>query len=303
MEKRPFGKTDMNVSVLGFGGAEIGSLDPRRSEDVHTVENLLHSALDAGLNVIDTAECYGNSEEWIGLVASKRRDDFYLFSKCGHASGLEGEDWDPVLLAESIDRSLKRLKTDYLDLIQLHSCSEETLRQGEVIEVLKRAKEAGKVRYIGYSGENEAALYAIRTGAFDSLQTSVNLADQHGIDRILPEARDREMGVIAKRPIANVAWASGDKPPANEYATEYWRRLRELNYAFLEEHPQDAVATALRFTLSMNGVSTAIVGTRNPERWVQNARLLEKGELSPGIIREIRERWATVASNDWVGQI
>ncbi|WP_058302314.1 aldo/keto reductase [Gorillibacterium timonense] len=303
MEKRKFGKTDMNVSVLGFGGAEIRSLQPHDPEALKTMDRLLGSALDAGLNVMDTAECYGNSEELIGLAVAGRRKDYYLFTKCGHAAGMEYDDWDPLLLAESIDRSLKRLKTDYVDLIHLHSCSEEILKRGEVIEVLKRAKEAGKTRYIGYSGENEAALYAIRTGEFDSLQTSINLADQRGIDLVLPEARDREMGIIAKRPIANVAWASGSEPPQNEYATEYWRRLRKLDYGFLQEHPQDAVATALRFTLSMSGVCTAIVGTTNPDRWVQNAKLLEKGPLAPGIIRDIREKWASTAEEDWIGQI
>ncbi|WP_438434235.1 aldo/keto reductase [Gorillibacterium sp. sgz500922] len=303
MEKRKFGKTDMMVSVLGFGGAEIGSLQPGDPEAAKQVDRLLGSAIDAGLNVIDTAECYGNSEELIGQAVSGRRQDYYLFTKCGHAAGLPYEDWDPKLLAESIDRSLKRLKTDYVDLIHLHSCSEEVLKRGEVIEVLKRAKEAGKTRYIGYSGENEAALYAIRTGEFDSLQTSVNLADQRGIDLILPEAREREMGIVAKRPIANVAWASGAEPPKNEYATEYWKRLRKLDYGFLQEHPQDAVATALRFTLAMNGVCTAIVGTNNPDRWGQNASLLEKGPLAPGIIREIRERWANTAEDGWVGQV
>lgn len=302
MEKRRFGKTDMDVSVLGFGGSEIGSIDPKESGD-NTVDKLLGKALDAGLNVIDTAECYGNSEELIGNAVSHRRDDYYLFTKCGHASGFNLEDWDPKLLTLSIERSLKNLKTDYVDLLQLHSCSEELLRRGEVIEVLQKAKEAGKARYIGYSGENEAALYAVRTGVFDSLQTSINIADQRGIDAILPEARDKEMGIIAKRPIANVSWRTGETPPEEEYYREYWRRLRELDYSFLAGDLDDAVATALRFTLSIPGVNTAIVGTQNPDRWLQNARYLEKGALAAGIIREIREQWGKTATDEWVGQV
>ena len=109
----------MEVSVLGFGGSEIGyqQVAPER------VERLLGSALDAGLNVIDTAECYLESEELIGRAVSHRRGDYYLFTKCGHAAGFDLPDWDAHLLAESIDRSLQRLKTDYLALIQLHSCS------------------------------------------------------------------------------------------------------------------------------------------------------------------------------------
>ena len=184
METRKYGNTGMNVSTLGFGGAEIGK-DVSKTD----VATLLNSALDAGLNVIDTAECYGDSEELIGEVLSHRRDDYYLFTKCGHAAGIEGPDWDAKVLEQTIDRSLKRLKTDYVDVIHLHSCSEEVLRQGAVIEVLQRAKESGKTRFIGYSGDTTDALYAIQTGVFDSLETSLNIADQEAIDLTLPEAR------------------------------------------------------------------------------------------------------------------
>ncbi len=120
---------------------------------VTEVDRLLGQALDAGINVIDTAECYGQGEELIGQAVGHRRSEYYLFTKCGHASGFDLPDWSPRLLEQSIERSLQRLKTDHLDLIQLHSCSEDTLRQGEVIEVLQQARAAGKTRYIGYSGD------------------------------------------------------------------------------------------------------------------------------------------------------
>src|SRR3982074_3327268 len=117
MEKRQLGKTDMQVSVLGFGGAEIGF----EGATAETVARLLNSALDAGLNVIDTAECYEGSEELIGQAVGHRRKDFYLFTKCGHPRGIGSEDWSSSSLLESIERSLRRLRTDCLDLIQLHS--------------------------------------------------------------------------------------------------------------------------------------------------------------------------------------
>lgn len=294
MEKRKYGNTDMEVSILGFGGAEIGDSDEK------TVDSLLGQALDAGLNVIDTAECYGNSEELIGNVLSGRRNDYYLFTKCGHSAGLEFADWDPLLLEKSIDRSLKRLKTDYVDMIHLHSCREEVLRDGAVIEVLQRAKQAGKTRYIGYSGDRKDALYAVQTGIFDSLETSVNIADQEVIDLTLDEAIKRNMGVTAKRPIANAAWMF-ESMEETAYPFVYWNRLRDLNYGFLAD-PQTGVETALRFTLSTPGVHTAIVGTSNPDRWQQNAAYLEKGPLSQEQYKEIRRIWRDTAGTDWVGQ-
>ena len=286
MEKRVLGKTDMHVSVLGFGGSEIGY----GQAAVETVERLLGGALDAGLNVIDTAECYVTSEELIGRAVSGRRADYYLFTKCGHAAGIDLPDWDARLLEQSIERSLKRLRTDHLDLLQLHSCSEEVLRQGDVIEVLRRARDAGKTRYIGYSGDSRAALYAVECGAFDTLQTSVNIADQESLELTLPHARARGLGVIAKRPIANAVWKN-DARPGDPYVQPYWDRLQKLDYQFLRGDMAHAVSTALRFTLSVPGVQTAIVGTEKPERWRQNAAKLSAGALDDAEFEAIRARW------------
>lgn len=297
MERRQLGKTDMHVAVLGLGGGEIGA------ENIpdENVEKLLLSALDAGLNAIDTAECYGVSEERIGKFISHRRDEFCLFTKCGHSAGFDLPDWDPRLLEQSIDRSLQRLKTPYVDLIQLHSCSEELLRQGDVIEVLRRARDAGKTRYIGYSGDGHAALYAVTCGAFDTLQTSVNIADQEVIDLVVPAAIERGIGIIAKRPLANVAWTLTDEN-FHEYYRPYRDRLEKLDYDFLKDDPAQAVATALRFTLSVPGVATAIVGTAKPGRWQENAAHLAAGNLPPEQYEAVRARWKAVAGADWTGQ-
>ncbi|RYG23215.1 aldo/keto reductase [bacterium] len=286
MERRTFGKTGLEVSVLGFGGAEIGFENASDAD----VEKLLNAALDAGLNVIDTAECYADSEEKIGRAVSGRRNDFYLFTKCGHSSGLEGADWDPKMLAQSIDRSLQRLQTDTVDLIDLHTCDVDTLRKGDVIEVLRRAKEAGKTRYIGYSGDNEGLAYAVESGAFDAIQTSINVADQANLSTI-ELAAEKGLGTIAKRPIANAAWVK--EPAADAYGRPYWERLQELQYPGLD------VAMALRWTLAQP-VHTAIVGTKNPERWGQNAALLEGEPLPIEAVEAIVKRWKEVAPKDWV---
>ena len=300
MEKRQLGKTDMRISVLGFGGAEIGY----EKASTETVAELLNSALDAGLNVIDTAECYYGSEELIGNAASDRRDEFYLFTKCGHPHGMESAaNWSRDSILQSIERSLKRLKTDRLDIIQLHSCSESELRKGEVIAALQTARDKGYTRYIGYSGDSLAGHFAVESGAFDTLQTSISIADQETIDLTLPLAREKKMGVIAKRPIANAAWKTGHKP-IDSYHHEYYERLRKLNYDFLRSSDlEKAVSVALRFTLSVPGVHTAIVGTKKPERWEQNAKLLEAGPLSDAEFNAIRHRWEEYAPRTWIGQV
>jgi aryl-alcohol dehydrogenase-like predicted oxidoreductase len=299
MEKRRFGKTDMNVSVLGFGGSEIGY----EGVSLSSVSKMLNSALDAGLNVIDTAECYVTSEELIGKAISARRADYYLFTKCGHERGWSYPDWRPPSLWKSIERSLRRLKTDHVDLLQLHSCSEDELRKGDVIEFLKRARERGYTRFIGYSGDSYAALYAVNCGEFDTLQTSINIADQEALDLTVPLAKRRDMGVIAKRPVANVAWAEGDQAPRNSYGYPYWKRLQQLKYDFLRGDLRYSVATALRFVLTVSGVHTAIVGTTKPERFSENAWALEAGTLPVELFESIRNRWREVAASDWVGQI
>jgi aryl-alcohol dehydrogenase-like predicted oxidoreductase len=298
IEKRRLGQTGMQVSVLGFGGSEIGY----EQADLKTVERLLGSALDAGLNCIDTAECYLSSEELIGQAISERRHSYHLFTKCGHAAGFDLPDWNPPMLKQSIDRSLQRLRTDHVDLLQLHSCSKELLQQGEVIEVLQRAREQGKTRFIGYSGDSQDALYAVECGAFHTLQTSINIADQEAINLTVPLARKRGMGIIAKRPIANAAWKSKSKPD-NEYVLPYWERLRKLQYDFLNGDLREAIGRALRFTLSIEGVATAIVGTTKPERWRENAELLRDGPLPTEEFEAIRARWKEVAEEDWTGEV
>src|SRR5213082_618989 len=112
MEKRRLGRTNMDATVLGFGGAGIAS------ESAENIGRVLNGALDAGINVIDTAECYEGGEESIGNAISKRRDEFFLFTKCGHPRGIGSADWSASSILESIERSLRRLQTDRIDLIQ-----------------------------------------------------------------------------------------------------------------------------------------------------------------------------------------
>jgi aryl-alcohol dehydrogenase-like predicted oxidoreductase len=294
LEKRRLGRTEMTVSVIGFGAGEIGY----EQTAPEVVARLLGSALDRGLNLIDTAECYMASEELIGAAIGHRRDDYYLMSKCGHATDLPFPNWDPALIPISVESSLKRLRTDHLDVIHLHSCSLEVLRQGDVIAALQKVRDAGKTRYLGYSGDDDAAIFAIESGAFDTLMISVSIADQQPIEKVLPLAAKARIGVIAKRSIANAVWHNSARNP---YWQIYRNRLQELDYDFLRGAARDGVECALRFALT-TGIHTALVGSTTPEHFLEDIEIAVLGALSQDRFELIRERWKNIARADWIGQ-
>lgn len=299
MERRVFGSTGIEVSALGFGGAELG-FDDGVSDA--RVQGVLLPALDAGLTVVDTASAYLASEQLIGRALAGRRQQVRLFTKCGATDGFSRSDWSAAGIRSQVERSLRALQTDYVDLLQLHSCSVGVLERGEAIDTLEALKREGKTRFIGYSGDGEAAVWAVRCGRFDALQTSINVADQRVLDEALPLARAASMAVIAKRPVANVAWRHGADGPPDGYHSTYWRRLATLDFPFTRRPLAEAVDTALRFTLSQPGVSTAIVGTSSPGRFAQNAASVAKGPLPADEVEAIRARWRERARVDWVGQ-
>ncbi len=299
MEYKNLGKTELKVSRLGFGGAEIG----QQKATQETVNELLNSAIDAGLNLVDTAAAYWKSEEMIGNAIGDRRREIVLISKCGAVDGFTWSDWSKKGILETIQKSLQLLQTDYLDIEQLHSCDAETIKRGEVIEALIVAKEKGYIRYAGYSGDGEDAVAAIETDFFDTLQTSVSIADQEAIELTIPPANEREMGIIAKRPIANAVWRH-DAKPDDSYHHEYWDRIQDLQYDFLDKNMSESVAIALNFTLAIEGVDTAIVGTTKPGRWKENAEMLEQIDFSEKDFKRIRERWAEISDGkNWKGQV
>ena len=324
VELRPFGSTGLQVGALGFGAANIGFTDISDAN----MDRMLRAALELGVNLIDTAAMYGDSEEKIGRALRGRRQRYLLSTKCGRClpprrspngffvraqrklrrlMGLEEEyeslDWHPRALEWSIHRSLRRLKTDCIDILFLHSCSEETLQKTEVLEVLHRARKSGKVRFLGYSGERPAALHAIQSGHFEALQLSINIADQDGIDTVLPLAIRKGMGVIAKRPLANCLWKSALRPDPVLYPHHqvYWERFRELRYDFLLN--DRAAEIGLRFTLSVPGAHTAIAGTTNPEHLLENARYAAEGPLPAAQFEAIRSTWSKVSAPTWLGQL
>ncbi len=294
MEEREFGKTGLKVSVLGFGAGEIGDAKVPDKE----IEELLNRILDAGVSLIDTARAYGLSEDRIGRMLSHRRKEFVLSTKVGY--GIAGTtDWTYDCVRAGIDEALRLLRTDYIDVVHLHSCPLRTLQEGGPLRALEEAVQQGKIRVAAYSGENEALEWAVQSGRFGSVQHSVSISDQRAMDKMLPQSRAKGLGVIAKRPVANAPWRFADCPRGN-YAEEYWWRWKtmDLDPRGLEWHE-----LALRFSAFTEGVHSCVVGTRNLAHVLENITIIQKGPLPSDQYSAIRAAFNEKDPGWWVGEV
>lgn len=287
LEQRRFGNTGLQVSAIGLGAGQIGERDVSE-EDAAAV---LQGALDLGVTLIDTARSYGSSEERIGRHLAHRRDEFVLSSKGG--AGVEGlPDWSPEAVTRSIEDALRRTRSERIDVFHLHSCPVAVLRRGDLQDALDVAVAAGKVGVAAYSGDNEHLAFAADSGRFGSVEASASIADQWNLRHVLD--RHPELGVIAKRPIANAPWRFAERP-VGHYAELYWERLRELDYDF---GGLDRAELALRFTAYARGVHSAIVGTAKLENLRRNLEAAERGPLPDEVLQRLDATWRRVGA-EW----
>jgi aryl-alcohol dehydrogenase-like predicted oxidoreductase len=291
LEHRPYGRTGLTVSALGLGAAQVG--DARLSEA--EAADLLATAVDAGINLLDTAPSYGLSEQRLGRHLAARRDQLVLSTKLGY--GVPGiADWTGPCITAGVDQALRALRTDRIDIAHLHSCPRSTLEQGEVVDALEQAKRAGKLRAIAYSGENEDLAFAIAMGRFDGFMASLNLCDQRLLDDALP--RLDGAGFIAKRPSANHPWRFA-AAPIGEYCETYWQRWQAMD---ISSHGLPWGEFAIRFALSFPGVASAIVGTASPAHLRENLAWAAAGPLPEAWLQELRAAFRA-HDTDWVGQV
>jgi aryl-alcohol dehydrogenase-like predicted oxidoreductase len=294
MQRRPFGQSGLEVSVLGFGAMQAG--DPRLPE-AH-VSRLLNHALDLGLTLIDTARSYGISEERIGRHIAHRRGEYLLSTKLGY--GAEGiPDWTYESVVAGVDAACNRLQTDVIDIVHLHSCTLELLEEGEVVRALEDCRDAGKLRIAAYSGDSEALRYAIACGAFGSVQASVNLCDQEAL-RALREAGDCGLGTIAKRPLAGQPWRAGghsQEPVHREYARRFDLLRAEPGF-----DADDMEALALRFAAYSPNVDCAIVGGTDLNHLEKNAATISAGPLEKSRYEAIRAAFRKIGAG-WPGLV
>jgi aryl-alcohol dehydrogenase-like predicted oxidoreductase len=292
MQQNVLGKTGLEVSPIGFGTAPVGLL---AVDQAHTA-TLLNALLDDGVNVIDTAAAYAGAEQAIGAAVAGRRDQFVLITKCGSpGSPADDVSWTEDDLLASVDRSLIKLRTDHVDVMLLHSCTLATLERGEALSALSRARDAGKIRHIGYSGDNQEAVYACRLPEIAVVEISINICDQANIDLVLPVTAQNEIGVIAKRPLANAAWKELHQQPGfyQQYAGTYTQRFAAMQ-VFLRETGLNLdrlhwPEVAARFPLTLPRVHSAVVGSTNLAHVRSNLAAAEKGPLPDAVYEHLRQ--------------
>jgi aryl-alcohol dehydrogenase-like predicted oxidoreductase len=296
MKKRRLGRTGLQVSEIGFGALEIGrpwglpipgDHAVPSDQDVH---GLLSKALALGINLIDTAPAYMLSEERIGKFLKHRRKEFYLASKCGeYFDGNESRyDFTKAGTLRFIDTSLRNLQTDYLDVVQIHCGPDEveTIRRGEVLEGMLRAREQGKVRWVGVSCQEAGARAALETNSFDVMQLAYSLLNRSVEGEILARAAQLDVGIIVREPlerglltdkIHEVPFQGGSQ---EAQVKEVLKKLEARGI----KTPLSQLA--IQFVLSRPYVATALVGTRNPHH-LEEAVAATREAFDPKLLSEI----------------
>ena len=290
LPRRPLGRTGVEVSALGLGGGPIGA--PTLADEV--VDRLVGTAIELGITLIDTARSYGCCEARLGRLGVARRHDVLVSTKLGY--GVEGcADWTAAAVTKGVEEALRTLDTDAIDVVFLHSCSAEVLRRGDVVAALGAARDAGKVRFIGYAGDNQELAVAVGLGVFDVVETSVSALDGWSLENQIGEAAGAGIGVIAKRVLANAPWRFERRPEAADLGI-YWDRW----HARPELHADHAQAF-LRYAAWAPGVGAALVGTSSPERLRAHVEAVCTGPLPDEQVDRIRA--GSTGGGSWPGVI
>ncbi|ASS67956.1 MULTISPECIES: aldo/keto reductase [unclassified Paenibacillus] len=290
MKYRRLGKTELNVSVVGIGTWQFGGewgMDFAQDE----VDAILDKGAELGINLIDTAECYGDhlSEAFIGnYIGRRRREDWIIATKFGHhfherfkrTDVFSGDD-----VVRQLDASLKALQTDYVDLYQFHSGPDAAFDSDGLWTALDKQAQAGKIRHLGTSiGSNDNLHQTAASSKVGSqaIQVVYNRLDRKPEERVFPSCLEQDLGVLARVPLAS-GFLSGKYKPGTEFgetdvrhrqdAEQVRQRLEEVRRIAEEEVPEGVhmAAWALAWCLRHPAVTSVIPGCKNPEQVQGNA--------------------------------
>ena len=311
MRVRTLGRTGLKVSEIGFGGWAIGGNEHGNSygpTNDAVSRRAVKRAADLGCTFFDTADVYGwgHSEEVLGVALEDHRQDVRIATKVGgdfYHGGVR-MNFSPGYLAFALDRTLARLRTDYVDLYQLHNPPLALTADPRTYETLERLQAENKVRHYGISvHEPMEAVLAIQTGKPTVLQIPFSIFRQEWIEEVLPMAARYRVGIVAREPLANgfltgkygpdAAFASGDIRHhwPREMVEGQVRAAKSLR-SLLVRPDRTLAQAALKFVLAFPEVSVTIPGAKTPAQVEENAGASDAPDLTPAEIAAVREMHA-----------
>lgn len=318
MRYRKFGKTGWDVSEIGFGAWQIGSSWAGQNETDSL--SALHTALDSGCNFIDTAQGYGDgkSEQIIARVFSERKSNsarVYVATKIPPKSpgAWPPSPYDKIedrfpesYIRERVDRSLRDLKTDCIDLLQLHTWTRAWNRNPTALDVMRKLKKEGKIRAIGISTpehDQDSLIDLMRNDWLDAVQVIYNIFDQQPQAEFLPTAKENGVAVIVRcsldesglggRLTATTKFGEGDvrnryfQGDRLERTVKRVHKIREIT----NSSEPDVATAAIKFALKPDAVSTVIVGTRNADQALRNCAVSDEAPLSDELEQKLRTHY------------
>lgn len=293
---RILGRTGLKVFPLSFGTAEIGfiyGIGPRGLPSEVEADFILKLAVDLGINYFDTARAYQLAEERIGKSGIARIDGVVIGTKCAQflekGEKLNGREMRKCIYGE-VETSLRNLRVDVLPLLYLHGGSREDIENGDVIEILQELKTAGKIKHSGISLRGrDNALAAVECGFFDVIQVAHSILDQRMADAVLPLAKKRNIGMVNRSVLLK-----GALTPLRVYLPDELSLLKanaEKAALIAYKLGIDLPALAIRFAISNQNISTALIGTNKPDNLVLALvlayRAARMGPLSEDVLSEL----------------
>lgn len=278
LTKVVLGRTGMEVTRLGYGAMALGDTP----DDVS--EKALNAVLDAGINFVDTSNDYGHSEEMIGKYISRRRSEYFLATKCGCPAGGGEHVWTRENLFRGLHESLKRLKTDYVDIMQLHNAKVEDVDQGGLVDALEEMREQGKVRWIGASAVLPSITTFVERGAFDEYQIPYSAMDR-AHEGVIGDAARSGAGTVIRGGVQQ-----GEPGPGSRGRAEQWEPFDAAVLDDLRDAGESRTAFLLRYTLTHADLHTTIVGTKSLDHLRENLDAANRGPLPADTYAEAKRR-------------
>ncbi len=299
LPKTKLGRTGLEVTQLGYGAMEIrGSRiwGGRPIEDSEA-ERILNAVLDSGINFIDTANDYGRSEELIGKYIAGRRNEYVLATKCGCTVVRKDDStdetphvWTRDNLFRGLHESLSRMKTDYVDIMQLHNPTVEQVERGNLVEALQEMKQQGKVRWTGVSSTIPHIFTYIDWGVFDTFQIPYSALEREH-EEVITRASQSGAGIIVRGGVAR------GEPGQGLGNQDRWKEWETAKLDELLEPGENRTQFLLRFTNSHPDMDTNIVGTKSPEHLRENIEAAARGPLPADVYAQAKARLDAVEAS------